>query len=520
MEISSIRKAERFEDERLPAHQPLSLSEAQLFIIFAAGLLAIDIARRPSDMFFDRFAFFDNGANLTLQYLTSIGYRPAIDFGYHYGLLAALIGRVWFGCLSATPSAYQWLMLTGGVLFAWALARIFAGRKIGGAGLALLIVSLGFAFQSNYPNLAHCVEAVILAHAVAAQIRGSNRTALALVTIAVFVKPSMGYVFGGLLLLLNALEILREDGAFRDFVAMIVPSAIIFGVLSVALISAYGGRSFLFTIVPIEGVSLYRAVHFGFINGPGRYLWNPAGRPLVLYFTDIPGFWMASTVYLEIAAIAQTWKYVCEKRLERSGEVIITCAILHLAFMFLFFGSGASWIYYSYLLAIGCGLATEMGTGWRLAAVPLCVLALLSWSGIAAFNYRQWKTTSPGPMTAGLWAPPAEAIEWNTVAGLAHQEKMVVVDTKGAVELMFPEFGRPVSMFLDPGLMTKEDVARKAAQISGASAFVVPQTVLEYGGLPDAPEIAAAMKDFDLEWKGNFFEVYRRREKKGRPPPR
>jgi hypothetical protein len=511
METSSIRRAERVEDKRLPTHEPLSLGEAQLFIIFAAGLLAIDVARRPSDMFFDRFAFFDNGANLTLQYLTSIGYRPAIDFGYHYGLLAALIGRGWFACLGATPSAYQWAMMTGAVLFAWALAKIFAGRKIGGAGLALLIVSLGIAFQSNYPNLAHCVEAVILAHALAEEARGSKRNALALATAAVFVKPSMGYVLGGVLLLLNALELRREGGAVRDFVAIIIPSAIIFSFLSVVLVGVYGVRSFLFTIVPVEGVSLYRAVHFGLIHGPGRYLWNPEERPLPLYFLDIPAFWMTSTIYLVIAGIVQVLGYIREKSLARSGEVIITCAVLHLAFMFLFFGSGASWIYYSYLLAIGCGLATEMGKGWRLTAVPLIVLALLSWSTTTAFIYRQWKTTSPGPITAGLWAPAAEVSEWNKVLGLSRQEKMVVVDTKGAVELMYPEFGHPVSMFLDPGLETQQDVTRKAAQISTASAFVVPQTVVTYGGLPDAPEIAAAMKDFDLEWKGEFFSVYRRR---------
>src|SRR5258708_1704436 len=356
METASIRKAERFDEARPSTRQPLSLSASQLFVIFAVGLLAIDIARRPSDMFFDRYAFFDNGANLALQYLTSIGYRPAIDFGYHYGLLAALIGRVWFACLGATPAAYQWAMVTGAVLFAWALAKIFAGRKIGAAGLALLIVTLGIAYQSNYPNLAHCVEAVILSHAFAEQVRGSNRNALALATIAVFVKPSMGYVLGGVLMLLNALELRCEGRAVRDFIAMVVPSAVIFAVLSVVLISAYGARSFLFTIVPIEGVTLYRAVHFGLIHGPGRYLWNPGGRPLPFYFIDIPAFWMASTIYLVIAGIVQAWGYVRGKSLARSGEVIITCAMLHLAFMFLFFGGGASWIYYSYLLAIGCGL--------------------------------------------------------------------------------------------------------------------------------------------------------------------
>ena len=500
-------------DARPPARPPLSLRAPQLFVIFAVEAVAIEIARRPVDMSFDRFAFFDYGANLTLQYLISAGYRPAIDFGYHYGLLAVLIGRAWFGCLGATPSAYQWAMLTGAILFAWALARIFAGRKIGASGLALLIVSFGVAFQSSYPNLAHCVEAVILAHALAAQVRGSYRSALALATIAVFDKPSMGYLFGALLLLLIVLEVCRPSGTVRDFIAAVIPAAVIFGVLSMVLIAVYGARSLFLTIVPIEGGSLYRSMHFGFIHGPGRHLWNPEGG-LVPYFLDIPGFWMASTLYLVAAAIVQATSYFRGKRVLCTGEVIITCAILHLAFVFLFFGSAASWIYYSYLLAIGCGLATEMGRTWRRLAVLLCVLALLSWFSTASIIYRQWKTTSPNTETAGLWSLPGEAIEWNRVVGMARQEKMVAVDTKGAVELMYPEFGKPVSLFLDPGLMTKQDIARKAAQLSAASEFVVPQMVRTYGGLPDAPEITAAMREFDLEWKGYFFEVYRRRHGK------
>jgi hypothetical protein len=514
METAGSRRTQRVEDARPLIRTPLSLGERRLWVIFAVELLALGIARRPSDMYFDRFAFFDQGANLTLQYLTSIGYRPAIDFGYHYGLLGALIGKVWFGFFGATPAAYQWAMATGAVLFAWAMARIFAGREIGLAGLALLIISLEFAYQSSYPNLAHCVEAVILAHALAAQTRGSRRSALALATVAVFDKPSMGYVLGAVLLLLIVLELGRERGGMVKFIAAIVPSAIIFAVLSLVLIGVYGARSFLFTIVPIEGVTLYRAVHFGFIHGPGRYLWNPE-KGLVPFLLDIPGFWMASTIYLVVAAMVQAWSSIREKRLSPPGEIIVTCAILHLTFMFAFFGSAASWIYYSYLLAIGCGLATAMGRAWRLVAVPLCVLGLLSWSSTAAFIYRQWKTTSPGAVTAGLWAPPAEADEWNKVLVMARQEKMVVVDTKGAVELMYPEFGKPVSMFLDPGLMTQADIDRKVAQLSTASAFVLPATVRTYGGPPDGTQFNTALKDFELQWKGEFFEVYRRRTGKG-----
>jgi hypothetical protein len=506
METASIRKPERLDETPPPARAALSLRAPRLFSIFAVEAIAIAIVRRPADMAFSRFAFFDYGSNLTLQALISARYRPAIDFGYQYGLLAALIGRVWFGCLGLTPAAYQWAMLAGAILFAWALARVFAGRKIGAAGLALLIVSFGFAFESSYPNLAHCVEAVILAHALAAQVRGSYRSALALATLAVFDKPSMGYVFGALLLLLIVLELRRQGGTVRDFIAAVMPAAAIFAFLSIVLIAIYGARSFLLTIVPIEGVSNYRALHFGFIHGPGRYLWNPA-RGLAAYFLDIPGFWMASTLYLIVAAVVQATGYIRRKGLTRAGEVIVTCAILHISFLSLFFGPAASWYYYSFLLAIGCGLATETGVGWRRAAIPLCALAILSWCTTASFVYSRWKVGSPNPETAGLWSQPVEADEWNKVVVMARQEKMVVVDGAGGVEVMYPEFGKPVECFL----MTKADIARTAARLSTADSFVVPGVVRLYKVMPTVPDITAAMKDFDLEWKGHFFEVYRRR---------
>jgi hypothetical protein len=510
MENASVRKAEHLDEAQPPTRPPLSLRAPQLFAIFAVEAIAIEIARLPVDMSFSRFAFFDYGANLTLQSLISQGYRPAIDFGITYGLLGILIGKAWFGCFGLTPLAYQWAMLTGAILFAWALARIFAERKIGAAGLALLIVSFGFAYQSSYPSLTHCVEAVVLAHALAAQVRGSYRGALALATVEILDKPSMGYIYGALLLMLIVLEIRRESGTVSNFIGVILPAAIVFMVLSMVLISIYGVRSFLVTIVPIEGVINYRTVRYGFISGGGKYLWNLSGR-VIPYFLDVPGYWMASTLYLLVAAVVQTASLIRRRSLTRAGELIVTCAILHFSFVFLFFGPSVSWYYYSFLLAIGCGLTTEMGAEWRRAAVLLCVLATLSWYTPASAIYTGWKSTSPNPETAGLWSLPGEASEWNKVVEMARHEKMVVIDIRGGVELMYPEFGKPVALFLSPGLMTEGDVTRTAARLSTADSFVVPGVTRLFDGLPDAPEITAAIGQFELEWKGYFFEVYRRR---------
>src|ERR1700730_10756522 len=92
-----------------------------LVALFSLETLAINVARLPESMRFDSYAFCDHGANLTLQYLIASGLRPSLDFGYHYGLLPALVGRIWFALFGATPFAYQAAMVVAGLLCAWAI---------------------------------------------------------------------------------------------------------------------------------------------------------------------------------------------------------------------------------------------------------------------------------------------------------------------------------------------------------------------------------------------------------------
>src|SRR5271169_6573921 len=131
-----------------------------LVLLFSIETLAINLARLPESMRFDRFAFCDQGANLTLQFLIGQGLHPSLDFGYHYGLLPALIGRIWFGCFGATPWAYQAAMVMADLLCAWAIAKLLSQLKIGTLGLALAVITLGYAFQATYINFAHATEAV------------------------------------------------------------------------------------------------------------------------------------------------------------------------------------------------------------------------------------------------------------------------------------------------------------------------------------------------------------------------
>ena len=108
-----------------------------LFILLATEILAIDFFRLPETMSFDSYAFCDNGANLTLQYLIAHGLNPTIDFGYHYGLLPILVGRIWFAVAGLTPIAYQILIVIFDLAIVSAVARIAAHLRFNATSLAL-----------------------------------------------------------------------------------------------------------------------------------------------------------------------------------------------------------------------------------------------------------------------------------------------------------------------------------------------------------------------------------------------
>ena len=480
-----------------------------LFLLFSIELIALMIAKLPETMSFENFAFCDRGANLTLQYLVANGFRPAIDFGYHYGLLPILLGRGWFAIFGATPRAYQLAMLACNILFAWALAKIITHLQVAGVGLVVAIIALGFAFQSSYPNLAQAIEAVLMCLAIAQQARGSRVNALAFTAAAVFAKPSMGYVYGLVLIILIVRDLARTGFSLRPLLKAVAPAAIVFVGLGTTLSLAYGITAFLRAVLPIEGAGAYHSLNFG-LMGSGRALWDPNSLPWIHYFIDASGLWIASGAILVSAALLQLRATDTDETSKRRGEVIVTCAILHLAFLTLFFGNQWSWIYYSYLPVIGCATAVNLGAVQRRVGLGLCAIAILSWTSTAYWAQRRWHTTSRDIATAGLWTTADERDEWGRVLTITRGHKTVLMSSMGAAELLFAGFEKPVSLFLMRGLMTPSDVQRKTAQLSHAEMVAVPVLPGPCDGCASAPEFSSAMKSFEPTWTGQHFEVLER----------
>jgi len=175
---------------------------ARLFLVFAVEYAVLSIVHVPRTFSFDGWAFGDQGAGLTIQYLAREGYRPVVDFFYMYGLLPLLAGRAWFGAFGITPFTWFAAMFVCGLFMVRALARFAAASRLPPIGIAFLILALPFAILPIYPQLAHSMEALLLCNALAEQAADKHSRALALATAASFAKPSLAYAYGLLVLLI------------------------------------------------------------------------------------------------------------------------------------------------------------------------------------------------------------------------------------------------------------------------------------------------------------------------------
>ena len=127
-----------------PRRSPLLLS-----LLFGAETLLLALVRWPTDLNFDANAFGDRGDFLTICYLVRHGSRPAIDFGYHWGLLPIMLGQGWYAMFGATPLANNAAMVVCALALAWGMARLAAALRLGLLGVVFLVIALPF----TYPTL-------------------------------------------------------------------------------------------------------------------------------------------------------------------------------------------------------------------------------------------------------------------------------------------------------------------------------------------------------------------------------
>ena len=458
------------------------------------------------------FLFGDTGANITAHYLVEQGYRPTLDFGYLYGLLPLFLGRVWFGIAGATPLAYQSSMVVTSIILAVGLARFAENLGLSWTGIAFIAAALLIAIRPYYWNFAHAVEAALLCHAIAAQAGGRTRTALALTTAAVFAKPSMGYFYAALLLVGAVLRMRASGGlTLKAVEKLIVPSIVVTAVLAVLMIDVYGAIPLWHTLLPLTGARGYRMQHLGVLT-QGRYFFSPPGARPGYFLGTFAGVWILGSLWLIAAAAVCATRFIASMREhlpeDNATQMVLTCGLLQIVFVSILFATAQSWAYYSYILVMGIAASSKLSRQAGNVVVGLAFLSLLSQKATWQESIREWRTTRPDPDALGLWTAPDEADEWATVRRLATGKSATILSCDGSAEVEFPEFRKPVSLFLITGLPTSVEIERKAAEVSSSSVVISPEFYwANFCQLPKWPEFAAALTGFRLVSNGRYFKV-------------
>ena len=361
-------------------------------VLFGVETLAYAMFRLPTDLGFDANAFGDRGDFLSISYLVAHGSRPAIDFGYHWGLVPIMLARFWFALFGATVQANEAIMVVCALLVAIGIARMAAALRLGTLGIVLLVVALPFAFPTF--TLTYALEAALLSNALAEQAAQRRSTALALATAACFVNPSMAYLYGFVLLLGLLWESRRPhdndvsaDNAadasidWSNVFRTITPAAITGALLIVILSAVYGPLALAKTILPLAGMAAHRNQASGFFHGVGRDFWYQPRLGLPYYLFSVVGFWIAATLWLIVAGLRAGRKLLSAPRAREifraADEFILTCAILHVTFVTVFFGSEVSWRYYCYILVMGVAATSIRDPQSARLAGLLAVMALL-----------------------------------------------------------------------------------------------------------------------------------------------
>ncbi len=500
--------------------------KSALLLFWAAlafELTTLLLIQLPAVYNFQTFVLFDPGSALRADWLIAQGLSPTVDFGYSYGMLSLIYGRLLFALGGRTPDVYlvgTWLME---MLMALGLAR-FALRW-GWAARALLIVAAPHAVHPIYLSLTHPMEAALLIHALADLADGRRARALALTTACVFVKPSMAYALGLLLTISIARRLWRDrKGAERTVKHLIMPfaPAALTAVFCAALIAAFfGWRPLLNSILPLTGSKSYAALGFGFFSG-GKSFWRPeskgAGDLLWYYLTTPAGFWIAASLLL-IALCAMTIAGRIISLAPKSGEnmdgseandreTLIAMTVLHLFFIVALFAWPGSWTYYSYLLVLGVGIGMAMFRfNWMWAALML--LALTGHEQRYRGAAGDWRFSARTAETAMLWAYEDQRAEWTRVMEMA-QRKRLLFFHNGCAGLLFPAAQSPPNWFFSPGIQTPIEIAAIRRQIETVDVVVS----FNHAPILDPwtwEEFADQRSQFAPTWRGVHLTIHERR---------
>jgi hypothetical protein len=468
-------------------------------------------------MAFVRFCFGDSGWPYTVEIMLRQGLMPVTDFAYFYGLIVLLINKIWFSIFGITPQALLYMYIIGIMVSIYGVIRIVAALELGRLAWFIVVISGPIMVNAGHMLLTpvHILEPALLINALAAQVHGRYATALALTTLAAFIKPSLAYVYG-LLLLVQILGgwLPHTTFSFRQRLRMILPAAIVGIIVSSIVVAYFGFYRFIHTQIPLTASMAYADFHFGFFHGIGREMWWPNEWTPVHYLFTIAGAWIVASVILLIGTIISL-RYLHTV----TGRFIVTCGILHTIFVCFLFGNEWSWIYYPYILFLGAVVAVERGLkytnslgqffiilGGVILSGFLLFIVVLFWMCINGIDL--WKTCSPNPQASGLYADREDQEAWKEVMRLAQTQRVLVLNRTNATHIFSPPVDGPRVWVLIRSIAAPGEIERVRQQIAEADVIIKPEW--HDNNLLEWPEFAEELRHFHYYKKFKRFSVLTR----------
>jgi hypothetical protein len=480
-----------------------------LTALFVTLVFAVSAFQAPLQRF-DQVAFLDSGGELAVQDLIRRGFRPTIDFGYQYGLVPLFVDRLWFGIAGIEPWALRIELMACAVLSAWGMARFAANRRLGPAGIALIMLAIPDLISVTYMTIIQALEPALLINALAEQARGRRALALALVTACCFVKPSLAY-FQGLAVLIAIVAATRRANS-TAWARALGPAAVTAVLLGVLLGACFGFLPLMRTIFPRTGLAVYKLNNYGFFNGNGRDWLYIKGGGLRDYFRYEVGFWILGTIVLSwggIAALVRRARGVSRDDLAINDEVIATCGAVHIAYVLFVFGHRGTWVYSLPMLILGLAALGNRGL-WHKAIVWGLALMLLNNDRSKAVEIgRRWKTDARSAVTFGLWASPRERAEWTQALELSRGRPTALLAMCDGGALFTPGIPPPVGAYFVPGNPVPIEVHRKVQQLEAAE-VIISAYPPDWLGFEFWPELKAAFEGCERLEDGPTLWVYRR----------
>lgn len=451
-----------------------------IFLLAWAILLGL---RWKLGLDFKFFGFYDPGAALKANWLAAQGLVPTVDFAYSYGLLSLEISRAWFRgwelvfgnnaqhWWSTESGGYQVFSAVGTFLIVLGISQLARIWRWGVMAIVLALLALPMAIHEVYLNPTHVMEAVLLVFGFVLQAKRRWKWALVLATLCLFIKPSMAY-FYGLLLLVWILQQYRWGKNWRPLFKTLAPAMVVGGLTLGYLLLRYGPTPVVHTLIPLDAGKSYQAAHFGFFRGDGQRFWL---RPVNEYFTTIAGFWLLSTS-LMLVILAR--RMIHHMRLGRGlvasilghGTGQVEVILLHFFFICALYAWKDSWKYYSYIFVIG--VAQTLHILWseilgfkqvrRLITGVIVAMAAIGQIRDVGWWQQTWSWQSR-PELGGLYAEDSLLRELAQVRQLA-QDRPTLWLMNGALlrivpDISSPQIGDLECWWLSPALPKEREMA-------------------------------------------------------------